>query len=93
MPLKLVDSCLEDSIFVSEVLRCIHVSLLCLQQHPDDRPNMAYVIMMLSSEVDLPQPKEPAFTLEKTPRRRESSHSSHISSSINEISFTELGAR
>ncbi|KAI9071354.1 hypothetical protein K1719_046681 [Acacia pycnantha] len=93
MPLKLIDACLEDSFIVSEALRCIHISLLCVQHHPDDRPNMASVAMMLSSESDLPQPKEPAFLLERSPRGKESSQNSHISSSINGMSYTELHVR
>ncbi|KAI9070825.1 hypothetical protein K1719_047217 [Acacia pycnantha] len=93
MPLKLIDACMEDSFIVSEALRCIHISLLCVQQHPDDRPNMASVVMMLSSESDLSQPKEPAFLLERSPRGQESSQNSHISSSINGMSFTQLDAR
>ncbi|KAK4255703.1 hypothetical protein QN277_008668 [Acacia crassicarpa] len=93
MPLKLIDACLEDSFIVSEALRCIHISLLCVQHHPDDRPNMASVVMMLSNESDLPQPKEPAFLLERSPGRQESAQNNHISSSINEMSFTELDAR
>ncbi|RYR68404.1 hypothetical protein Ahy_A03g014896 [Arachis hypogaea] len=40
-PIKLVDACLEDTFTISEVLRCIHIGLLCVQLHPDDRPNMA----------------------------------------------------
>ncbi|KAI9079147.1 hypothetical protein K1719_038873 [Acacia pycnantha] len=93
MPLKLIDACLEDSFIVSEALRCIHISLLCVQRHPDDRPNMASVVMMLSSDSDLPQPKEPAFLLERSPRGQESSQNNHISSSSNGMSFTQLYAR
>lgn len=93
MALKMIDTCLEDSITISEVLRCIHVSLLCVQHHPNDRPNMTSVVMMLSSEGDLPQPKEPAFLLENTPCRQESPQNNHTSTSINEVSFSELDAR
>lgn len=91
--MKLIDACLEDSYVISELLRCIHISLLCLQQHPDNRPNMASVVMMLSSERDLPQPKEPAFLLEKAPCGQESSTNCLISCTTNEMSFTELDAR
>lgn len=45
------------------ILRCIHVGLLCMQEHMRDRPSMSTVISMLSSEIlDLPSPKRPAFT-------------------------------
>ncbi|WVZ16121.1 hypothetical protein V8G54_009103 [Vigna mungo] len=59
--LQLIDSSIKDSCVVSEVLRCIHVSLLCVQQYPDDRPTMTSVIQMLGSEMELVNPKEPGF--------------------------------
>lgn len=46
----------------SEMLRCIHVALLCVQQRPDDRPTMSTVLLMLNIQnTMLPQPKEPGF--------------------------------
>ncbi|WVZ02219.1 hypothetical protein V8G54_023589 [Vigna mungo] len=60
-PMKLVDASLGDSFNISEALRCIHVGLLCVQLHPDNRPHMAYVIFMLSGENILREPKEPGF--------------------------------
>ncbi|KAK8464226.1 hypothetical protein PHAVU_011G152300 [Phaseolus vulgaris] len=56
-PMQLVDTSLGDTFTISEALRCIHVGLLCVQLHPDNRPNMASVIFLLSSENILPQPK------------------------------------
>lgn len=45
------------------ILKCIHVGLLCAQEHMRDRPSMSTVISMLNSEIlDLPSPKPPAFT-------------------------------
>lgn len=77
-----------DSCHVSEVIRCIHISLLCVQQHAEDRPSMASVVLMLGSETALlPQPKEPGFLKE------ESSSSNHVSWSTNEISVSVLEAR
>ncbi|XP_050368889.1 uncharacterized protein LOC126786982 [Argentina anserina] len=60
-PLELIDVTLSDSCNITEVLRCLHVGLLCVQQEPDDRPNMSSVVVMLSSEVQLPSPKQPGF--------------------------------
>ncbi|KAK7310148.1 hypothetical protein RJT34_07461 [Clitoria ternatea] len=48
--LELIDKSLEDTCFVSQILHCIHVSLLCVQQHPEDRPGMSRVLLMLVSE-------------------------------------------
>ncbi|CAI0423011.1 unnamed protein product [Linum tenue] len=44
------------------VLRCIHIGLLCVQDQPTDRPTMSDVVAMLSNETsELPDPKQPAF--------------------------------
>ncbi|XP_076946744.1 G-type lectin S-receptor-like serine/threonine-protein kinase At4g27290 [Bidens hawaiensis] len=59
--LKLVAKCLGESINVSQVQRCIHIGLLCVQRRPEDRPTMTSVILMLGSEGTLPSPKEPGF--------------------------------
>lgn len=46
-----------------EILRCIHIGLLCVQEHANDRPSMSMVISMLNSEIiDLLSPTQPAFT-------------------------------
>ncbi|KAJ0489445.1 putative protein kinase RLK-Pelle-DLSV family [Helianthus annuus] len=42
-------------------VRSIHVALLCVQHHPEDRPTMWSVVLMLVSEGPLPEPKAPAF--------------------------------
>ncbi|KAH6764906.1 hypothetical protein C2S51_016155 [Perilla frutescens var. frutescens] len=47
---------------LEEMLRCIHIALLCVQQNPDDRPTMAGVVLMLNSfSLSLPFPSEPGF--------------------------------
>ncbi|GMP75000.1 hypothetical protein CsSME_00032232 [Camellia sinensis var. sinensis] len=58
----LVDEVVIDSCSWSEVMRCIHIGLLCVQGHVADRPTMSVVVLMLSSEIDLPHPKQPTFT-------------------------------
>ncbi|KAL2337350.1 hypothetical protein Fmac_011796 [Flemingia macrophylla] len=93
-PTELIDDCLGDSYVISEALRCIQVSLLCLQYHPDDRPNMASVVVMLTNETNLAQPKEPGFLIERiVPVKVESSTGKQISSSVNEVSISLLDAR
>ncbi|GKV42589.1 hypothetical protein SLEP1_g49972 [Rubroshorea leprosula] len=39
-PLELAAESLGECFTLSEVVRCIHISLLCLQQNPEDRPPM-----------------------------------------------------
>ncbi|KAK2408438.1 G-type lectin S-receptor serine/threonine-protein kinase [Trifolium repens] len=60
-PLELLDRHLLETCNSSEVFRCIHVGLLCVQQKPADRPDMSSVILMLNGEKLLPQPKMPGF--------------------------------
>ncbi|KAM0019392.1 putative protein kinase RLK-Pelle-DLSV family [Helianthus debilis subsp. tardiflorus] len=57
----LLSASLQASCVVSEVLRSIHVALLCVQHHPEDRPTMWSVVLMLVTERELPEPKQPAF--------------------------------
>ncbi|KAK4587115.1 hypothetical protein RGQ29_024015 [Quercus rubra] len=88
-PLELIDTCLKGSVIQSEILRCLHISFLCLQQHHNDRPNMACVVMMLHGESSLPEPKELGFFVGK----KSTSSSKNQSSSTNEITVTLLEAR
>ncbi|VVA34793.1 Hypothetical predicted protein, partial [Prunus dulcis] len=62
--LELVDETLTDSYSSSEVMRCMHIGLLCIQDNAADRPTMPDVVFMLSSETDRRQPKEPIFTFQ-----------------------------
>ncbi|KAK9155996.1 hypothetical protein Sjap_003476 [Stephania japonica] len=63
-PMELMGNALESCI-PSEVLKCIQVGLLCVQQLPKDRPTMSSVVSMLSSEmVSLPQPILPGYFTE-----------------------------
>ncbi|KAL6206998.1 hypothetical protein ACLB2K_024243 [Fragaria x ananassa] len=61
--LALVDEVLAGSYSSSEVMRCVHIGLLCVQDNAADRPTMLDVVFMLSSNIDGPQPKEPVFTV------------------------------
>ncbi|XP_075090912.1 G-type lectin S-receptor-like serine/threonine-protein kinase At1g11300 [Nicotiana tabacum] len=60
---KLVDSKVFDPSFKKEVVRCVHIGLLCVQEYAEDRPNISTVLSMLTSDIaELPTPKQPAFT-------------------------------
>ncbi|KAI4332980.1 hypothetical protein L6164_017839 [Bauhinia variegata] len=93
VPLEFLDPCLGHSCNPSEVLRCMHIGLLCVQQHPLDRPNMASVVVMLNNESALPQPKEPAFFMERTSAEEQVSSGEKTPYSINEITYTQLEPR
>ncbi|CAI0456840.1 unnamed protein product [Linum tenue] len=63
--LEFMDPALEDSCTCKNlVLKCINVGLLCIEQDANDRPTMSQVISMLTSEAaQLPNPKQPAYTI------------------------------
>ncbi|MED6194750.1 hypothetical protein PIB30_031504 [Stylosanthes scabra] len=47
-----------------EVIRCIQIGLLCVQENPDDRPTIEAIVSYLSNiSIELPSPHEPAFFL------------------------------
>ncbi|CAN6543697.1 unnamed protein product [Malus baccata var. baccata] len=56
-PILLKDSCRPD-----QVLRYIHIGLLCVQEDANSRPTMSSVVLMLKTEtISLPKPERPAF--------------------------------
>ncbi|WZZ13423.1 hypothetical protein YC2023_106512 [Brassica napus] len=60
----LLDQDISSSGSDSEVARCVQIGLLCIQQQALDRPNIAQVMSMLTTEMDLPEPKQPVFALQ-----------------------------
>ncbi|WJX50865.1 hypothetical protein P8452_37113 [Trifolium repens] len=92
--IELIDTNIGETFVVSEVLRCMHVSLLCVQQNPEDRPTMASVILMLgSTEMELGEPKEPGFISKNVSTESNSSTNAKDCSSVNEMTITLLDAR
>ncbi|KAI3731010.1 hypothetical protein L1987_62193 [Smallanthus sonchifolius] len=85
--IELMNASLHGSCNVSEVLRAIHVGLLCVQHHANDRPTMLSVVLMLVSEGVLPQPKQPAFFT------GESDSQVQALSSVDEYMITQCCAR
>ncbi|KAK1369022.1 Apple domain-containing protein [Heracleum sosnowskyi] len=79
----------------SEVLRAIHIGLLCVQPYPQDRPNMTYVVSMLDGENELPKPKQPGFFTDNRVQQGSEyqSQNSELSLTINELSITVLEPR
>uniref|UniRef100_A0A803M250 Gnk2-homologous domain-containing protein n=1 Tax=Chenopodium quinoa TaxID=63459 RepID=A0A803M250_CHEQI len=66
-PLEFVDPIIRDSCSSNEVLRCIHLGLLCVQDNADDRPTIATALLMLDIDsVNPPVPKEPAYYIRAT---------------------------
>ncbi|KAF2318241.1 hypothetical protein GH714_003488 [Hevea brasiliensis] len=63
---EIIDSSLKHSCSPDEVLRCIQIGLLCVQEDVLKRPTMSAIVLMLNSEISLPSPKQPAFTFRKS---------------------------
>uniref|UniRef100_A0A0D9W9Y8 Receptor-like serine/threonine-protein kinase n=1 Tax=Leersia perrieri TaxID=77586 RepID=A0A0D9W9Y8_9ORYZ len=88
----LVDSSIVEGFPLHEVLRCIHIALLCIQDHPDDRPLMSSVVFMLENNTaPLPQPKQPIYFLQKN--RPIEDARENMENSVNGVSITALEGR
>ncbi|KAL0738824.1 hypothetical protein Bca4012_015034 [Brassica carinata] len=68
--LELVDPVIVDKCQKSEVVRCIHVGLLCVQEDPVERPTFSTILLMLTSNnVTLPVPQQPGFVIQAKPKK------------------------
>ncbi|XP_010448761.1 PREDICTED: cysteine-rich receptor-like protein kinase 8 isoform X2 [Camelina sativa] len=68
--LDLVDQVILDNCQKSEVVRCIHISLLCVQNDPVQRPTMSTICVMLTSNtITLPVPQQPGFSIQSRPEK------------------------
>ncbi|VVB12206.1 unnamed protein product [Arabis nemorensis] len=77
-----------------EILRCIHIGLLCVQESAATRPTMATVAVMLSSNsFTLPTPSRPAFVLESVMPSNVSSSTEVLTMSSNDVTVSELSPR
>ncbi|XP_058073081.1 G-type lectin S-receptor-like serine/threonine-protein kinase B120 [Magnolia sinica] len=90
---ELIDPSLSDSYSSSEVLRCINIGLLCVQDSSADRPTMSSVVLMLGSEiVTHPTPKQPTFSIARSNREAESMHDPQ-NFSTNDVTITVIIGR
>ncbi|KAK4439264.1 G-type lectin S-receptor-like serine/threonine-protein kinase [Sesamum alatum] len=64
---RMIDLRISGASYRAEVVRCIHIGLLCVQELPKDRPSVSAVLSMLSSEtIELPEPKQSAFSIKSS---------------------------
>lgn len=88
-----------------EVLKCIHIGLLCVQDAASDRPTMSDIVTMLNSyTVTFPAATRPAFFVpqegssDRTMENQGASQSDQSMSglpqrSMNEVTITDLDPR
>ncbi|KAL6197984.1 hypothetical protein ACLB2K_027776 [Fragaria x ananassa] len=59
---EFMEPCLLESSSTKEILRCMHIGLLCVQEDPGERPTLSDVVVLLGSDsIELPEPKKPAI--------------------------------
>ena len=93
---EIVDPILGTN-FRNEIIRCLHIGLLCVQESVAKRPTMTSIVSMLNSYyLPLPSPSRPGFLLQSTTQNLVE-HSSQMriptQFSVNEVSITELYPR
>nr|XP_017239022.1 PREDICTED: G-type lectin S-receptor-like serine/threonine-protein kinase SD1-1 isoform X2 [Daucus carota subsp. sativus] len=88
---EVVDSVIFESDNQHEVFRVIQIGLLCVQEYPEDRPDMSSAFRMLTSNDALPVPKQPGFFSER--RSQPETDSSSRASTLNTISVSFLSPR
>ncbi|KAI3495256.1 hypothetical protein L1887_37504 [Cichorium endivia] len=92
--LELLDKSIRADISENEVLRCIQIGLLCVQENLEDRPDMSKVSLLLSSEtVQKSLPKYPGFFIRKENSETEFSSKQDDSITTNEITISILHGR
>ncbi|KAK1422676.1 hypothetical protein QVD17_17962 [Tagetes erecta] len=87
---------LKESSSLNDIIRIVHIALLCVQENVVDRPTMSTVLLMLNSfSLTLRIPSEPAFFIQNTAEHaivtEESSKGSEsLKSSINYTSISDM---
>ncbi|KAI3921709.1 hypothetical protein MKW92_003249 [Papaver armeniacum] len=86
--IDILDPTLKDICPTNEVVRCIHVALLCVQENVADRPTMPTVVQMLNtySAINPDLPSAPAFLADS---KKDESISEAGTWSVNEVTITE----
>ncbi|KAE8728805.1 S-locus-specific glycoprotein S6 [Hibiscus syriacus] len=92
--MDLVDPCIRDSSSPNEVLKCIHIGMLCVQDSPAHRPKMDAVMVLLESETaTLPTPTKPTYTFLRTAVEEEYVVDDKEIVSSNDITVTTIVGR
>jgi hypothetical protein len=89
---ELVDTTLDTESQKLQMMRCVNIALLCVQENAADRPTTSEVVAMLSSEsMTLPEPKHPAFfNLRVT---NEEAPNVVVASTVNDITLSAVEGR
>ncbi|CAH1427255.1 unnamed protein product [Lactuca virosa] len=92
--LELEDPTLSNTHVIHQLLRTIHVALLCVQENAMDRPEMSDVLSMLNNDtMSLPVPKRPAFFIGRSSSKSTSDERKLNDYSVNKMTVTLMEAR
>lgn len=93
--LSLIDSTVLEACFQDEILKCIQLGLLCVQELPEDRPTISALITMLyvNDITDLPHPKQPGFAQRQVCASDKLPHDGQEHCTSNHLSFTDVSGR
>ncbi|KAB2060460.1 hypothetical protein ERO13_A10G018200v2 [Gossypium hirsutum] len=92
--MEMVDPSIRDSCSTTQVLKCIHIGMLCVQDSAMHRPTMAAVVLMLETETPtLPMPKQPTYTSMRSLMDAEYSMDIHETASSKDVTVTMVDGR
>ncbi|XP_044496560.1 G-type lectin S-receptor-like serine/threonine-protein kinase At1g67520 [Mangifera indica] len=92
--LELIEQTMDECCCANQVLRYLHVGLLCVQDQARDRPTMLEVISMLTNETTiLPAPKQPAFFINVTSQEPQVPQNKFEICSANNVTISEMEGR
>ncbi|XP_048634136.1 cysteine-rich receptor-like protein kinase 17 [Brassica napus] len=100
--IELVDNGIKEDCKRDEVIRYIHIGMLCVQENPVDRPTLSTIHQMLTnSSVNLLVPRPPGFFFGNGPRSNPLAHglepgqssSKSIPCSVDEATITDVTPR
>lgn len=92
----MIDSTITGNCLLDEVILCIHVALLCVQENLNDRPLMSDVVLILEKgSKSLPAPNRPAYFAQRNNNEVEQGRngSQGAQNSNNTVTLTDLEGR
>lgn len=90
----MIDPMLVDSSPAIELMRYIHVALLCVQERATERPTMSEVILFLNNRnAAMLSPKQPAFFIGRNAPTESLPASGTRPCSINDVTISTMGGR
>ncbi|PWA80274.1 S-domain-1 29 [Artemisia annua] len=92
--LDLEDPSVGSTSDIQQVLRTVHVALLCVQENAMDRPTTSDMIsMLLNDTISLPAPNKPAFFLGRAESRSSSNETQPSDCSVNNMTISVAEGR